>query len=152
MMRLPFILRRPMAGGDEDRQLVESLWQRRLEARGSAELLAEVADLGAAQQHVERTIHATARSGNQMLDHRLLSRRHLVVGERFETVATQLNRARVGPLCGRLRDHGSNKGNYGGGSGKQSNHGRDPFARMILPPQVSGIRFQGWSRARAPDT
>src|SRR5262249_19077191 len=115
MMRLPFILRGPVPSGDENRQLVEPLWQRRLEARGRAELLTEVADLGAAQQHVERTVHTTARAGNQMLDHRLLSGCHLVVLERLEAVAAKLNGARVGTLSRRLGDYGSNESNYGSG-------------------------------------
>jgi hypothetical protein len=62
-----------------------------------------------------------------------LSRRHLVVLERLETVAAKLNSARVRPLSRRLGDYGSNESNYGSGNSKQSNHGRDPFARMILP-------------------
>jgi hypothetical protein len=73
-----------------------------------------------------------------------LSRRHLVVLERLETVAAKLNGARVGPLSGRLRDHGSNKGDYSSGRSEQSNHGRVPFARMILRRsyRVSGIGYQ----------
>src|SRR5262249_2977941 len=50
------------------------------------------------QQDVERTVGAAARPGHEMLDHRLLRRRHLVVGERFEAVAAQADGAGVGPL------------------------------------------------------
>src|SRR5262245_66274063 len=102
MVRLPLVLRRPMASGHENSQLVESLWQRRLEAGGSAELLTEVADLGAAQQHVERAVHATARAGNQMLDHRLLCGRHFIVLEWLETITAKLNK--IGRASCRARE------------------------------------------------
>src|SRR5204862_1485651 len=94
----------------QDRELVEPLRQRGLEARRCAELLTEVADLGTAQQHVERTRYPAARSGEQMLDHRLLRLRHLVVRERLETVAAKLNGSRVGTAGGgSLSDKGSDQ-------------------------------------------
>jgi hypothetical protein len=107
----------------ENRQLVESLGQRRLEARRPAELLTEVADLGAAQQHVERSVDTTARPGNQMLDHRLLSRRHLIVGERFEAVAAKLDAARIRALGWSLRHHGSHQCKCTRARDQQSSHG-----------------------------
>src|SRR6185503_2957181 len=123
MMSLPLILRGPVASGDENRQLVESLWQRRLEARGGAELLTEVANLGAAQQHVERTVDAAARAGNQMLDHRLLRRRHLIVGERLEAIAAELDAAWIWTLGRRLRHHRSHQCERTRAREQQSNHG-----------------------------
>ena len=48
-------------------------------------------------------------AGNQVLDHRLLGGRHLVVGERLEAIATELDAAWIWALGRRLRYHGSHQ-------------------------------------------
>ena len=99
MVCLPFVLRGPVAGRHDDCELVQLPRNRGIEARGCAELLGEVTRLGAAQQNVERSVGAAARPRQQVLEHRLLCRRHLIVGERPEAVALQTDGARV-RACG----------------------------------------------------
>src|SRR5438876_9109204 len=63
-----------------------------------------------------------------MIDHRLLRRRHLVVSERLEAVAAQLEGAGIGPLRAlRLRSGDADKGESGGARDDQASH-------CVLPP------------------
>ena len=58
-----------------------------MEAHGGAELLGEVACLGAAQEDVERASETGALACGEMVDHGFLRGRHFGVGEGLETVA-----------------------------------------------------------------
>ena len=89
-----------MARGDEDGQLVQLLGKRGLEAGRRAELLPQVADLGAAQEHIEGTVGTRPGAREQMPEHRLLRGRHLVVAEWLEPVAAQADASRIRALRG----------------------------------------------------
>src|SRR5207247_5904277 len=93
------------------------------EARRRAELLRQVAHLRAAQQNIERAVGAGAWARQQVLDHGLLCRRHLIVTERLEPVAAQAEGAGVGALrVGGLSGGDSDEGERGGAGNQASNH------------------------------
>ena len=75
-MRVPLVVRRPVARRDDDGQLVQLRRHRRVEAHRRAELLREVAHLRAAEQDVERPRRSTTLARDQVLEHLLLRRRH----------------------------------------------------------------------------
>jgi hypothetical protein len=102
-----------------------------VEAGCRAELLPEVAHLRTAQQHVERPVGAAARSIEQVLHHRPLRGRHLVVGERFEAVAAQLDRARVATLRWRsLIGDRAGDGENDCAADQETRHRMHPFVRL----------------------
>ena len=78
-----------------------------MEAHRRAELLHEIAHLGTAQQHIERTSRPAPLSTDKMFHHGFLLRRHLVVLEGLEAVPHELHVARVG----RRRLRGGERGN-----------------------------------------
>src|SRR5262252_4440198 len=120
-----------MPRGDEDGQLVQPLRQRRLETGGGAELLREVADLRAPQQNIERTVGAAPRPRQEMLEHRLLRWRQLIVGERPESVATQTDAARIGALGRRRLSIGdSDESERADARDHKASHVGSPFRRL----------------------
>src|SRR4030095_7606906 len=79
-----------------------------------AELLRQVAHLGATQQHVERSGRAAALARDQALEHLLLRRVHRLVGERREAVADQFHGVwirRLGTGAWILCGHDANRTN-----------------------------------------
>src|SRR5687768_4035076 len=66
-MRLPFVMRAPVTRGDDDRELVQLRRNRASKADRCAEALDDVADLGTAQENVERSTQRTRFGGGRIL-------------------------------------------------------------------------------------
>src|SRR6266446_965136 len=84
VMRVPLVLRAPVARRDEDREFVQARRQRAVEADVLAHLLRAVGELRAAQQRVERAAHAAARAAGDLLVHLALRLAHLRRRQRLE--------------------------------------------------------------------
>src|SRR5882762_10002276 len=69
VMRVPLVLRAPVARRDEDSKFVQARRQRAVEADVLAHPLHAVGELRAAQQRVERPPHAAARTARDLLVH-----------------------------------------------------------------------------------
>src|SRR6267143_1228938 len=69
VMRVPLVLRAPVARRDEDREFVQARRQRAVEADVLAHPLRAVGELRAAQQRVERPPHAAPRTARDLLVH-----------------------------------------------------------------------------------
>src|SRR6266446_2681649 len=67
VMRVPLVLRAPVARRDEDRELVQARRQRAVEADVLAHPLRAVGELRAAQQRVERSAHAAPRTARDLI-------------------------------------------------------------------------------------
>src|ERR1700730_7343188 len=81
-----------------------------------------------------------------MLDHGPLCRRHLIVAERLEPVATQAEAAGVGALrVGGLSGGDADEGEGGGANDQQSNHD------VFLSPQMIIQTCNEQSRKQACD-
>src|SRR5882762_10228013 len=84
VMRVPLVLRAPVARRDEDREFVQARRQRAVEADVLAHPLRAVGELRAAQQRVERSPHAAPRTARDLLVHLALRVVQLADGQRPE--------------------------------------------------------------------
>src|SRR5262245_25605437 len=95
-MRVPLVLRCPMASRDDDRHFIQFARHGRMESHLRAKLLDEIAYLRTAQQHIEGTTGPPPLAVDEMFHRGFLWRRHLVPLERLEPVADKLHVAWVG--------------------------------------------------------
>src|SRR5882672_1614613 len=84
MMRVPLVLRGPVARGNQDSEFLEALRQRSIKAHVFAEFLGAVRELRAAQQRVERPAHPAARPGCDLLIDLALCVAHVAFAKRPE--------------------------------------------------------------------
>ena len=142
MVRVPYVLGRPVLGDDEDRKLVQLRRNGREtlaagEARVGDRLLREIAELGADHHHAERPRDVRARTGQDALDVLLLLRRQrVVVVRRRDAVAAQTRhslaqlrrRGRLFTLCAAA-----------------------PARAIATPPSVheTGHAIRDWTRIRS---
>src|SRR6185437_15376870 len=110
VMRVPLVLRRPVARDDEDCQLLELLRQRVVKAHLRAELLRRVAGGGAVEEDAERAAQRLARPGQDVVGEAALLGAHLVGGKRLETLIFH------GPLPVRLKGPAAYQRRSGGES------------------------------------
>jgi len=107
----------------ENGELVELVRDRGLEPHVGADRLLQVAELRAAQHDVERSVHRAARTRQQMVDQRPLRGCHLLVGQRLEAIAAELELRGVGGEHG-----GHGEPDQGAGAGEFGQHDNSSLA------------------------
>src|SRR6202030_1589533 len=96
----PFVLHVQGARCDQDCELIQFGWHRRVESNVGSQLLRQVAHLRAAEQDVEGTVYGPSLARQQVLHQNLLFRRKFAGSEWFEAVASQMKISRDGGLRG----------------------------------------------------
>ena len=96
LVRVPFVVRRPMASGHEDRHLAQRRRQRGVEADLRPELLGEVAHERRAQHDVERPVRRRSRAVENVAHHGLLLLRELRPRQRRKPIADELEVRGIG--------------------------------------------------------